>query len=314
MAGRQSTSNNLNRLSKVRDPKTVICVVTEGLTEMDYLKIIKNNNYFDRTILELEIADKTMFDLDVSDRMNLVRYVVGWRMLVGSGNCPLRMYVSIVLEYFYDHYSFGINIKDDIQELHRECCERFGNYVDNGIVPKGSNLYEDILRFCFKKYPDRSGNTPSLIKPPKLDPEISGSKRYYIMFDRDYSRDYRDTDDYNEVIDEMERNRIEALVTTPQFELWLLMHFKDVSFDEIEYNTPSMKIEHLLGKKDIFEYSDGKKHINDERAKIYDRDSILTAISTSLQDRFTTDVRELENKVGTRVGLFLRDDLGIRGP
>ena len=154
---------------------------------------------------------------------------------------------------------------------------------------------------------------PSKLEPPKQ--RFLSEDQFYIMFDRDFDREYRDKKEYDETIAFIEKKKYIPLVTTPQFELWLLMHFQDASFAGIKYNTNSASIECRLSQKDAREGDNegsNKKYIDNERFESTYLHNIPVAISTSLdKTRFVTDVMDLEHNIGTNLGLFLRDVLGL---
>lgn len=308
---------DLIRPGATLNKKKAICVVTEGKTEIDYLNCLKNARHFDDSTLELKIADKTVLDRDDSDRMSMVEFAEGWRILISNGRCPIRMYVSIVLDDYFKCCNSDKGILPVLCELRETLCSDItiihSESVKDMVVREGSTLYRDIFARCHKLFPD--GQDPSdLPIPNRLCPEKRPDKEFYIMFDRDYDRDRRDADHYNAVLDRIEKDRFHALVSTPQIEVWLLMHFEGAPFDDISFNSFSGFIENRLGEFDHYEQSDRKKFIDDGRFEEYYRESIPLAITTSLDgERFVTDPRQLENRVGTNVGLFLRDVLGIKG-
>lgn len=308
---------DLSRRVATRDKKKAICVVTEGRTEVDYLNCLKNTSHFDDSTLELKIADKTILDRDDSDRMSMVEFAEGWRILISNGSCPIRMYVSIVLDDYYRCCNSNRGILPDLCRLREELCSDNTLFDSRstvgGNVPKGSTLYRDIFARCQRVFPD-GGDPSNLPIPNDLCPEKRPNREFYIMFDRDYDRDRRDAGYYNAVLDRIDKDGFHALVSTPQIEVWLLMHFEDALFDDISFNSFSGFIESRLGEFDRYEQSDRRKYIDDGRFDEYYRESIPLAITTSLDGgRFVTNPRELENQVGTNVGLFLKDVLGIKG-
>lgn len=317
MAGRQKTDNNLGRESPFRNPKHLICVIAEGKTEKDYLDGIKNNIRFNDVIIELMTVDKTVFDRDVSDRMNLVRYADDWRNLLSNGKCSLNRYVSIVLNAFYECYNHDEGILDGLKQLQIDLCNdctiNCSKYVNDDRVPYRSDLYKVIYSRCDEKFGSNK-KLEDMSIPADLDRDSYSVKDIYIMFDRDYDEERRNNKTYVDLIAEIEKRNYHALVTTPQFELWLLMHFKGASFDGINYRTNHTTIENRLAQFDIDEYSNNKKLLSGERLKQY-MDSIQTAIDTSLEPgRFETDPRKLVDGVGTNLGLFFKDVLGFRNP
>ena len=317
MTGKQG-SIILERESEIKDPKAVICVVAEGKTENDYLNRLKDNYRFDNVIVDnMRIADKDILNRDFRDRMNLVNYTWDWMIFNSNGNCPLKLYISIVLANYYKCHNNTNEILDNLSSFRDELCSDYRincrKYVTDGKVPKGSDLYKEIFLRCYNKFPGSKDTPDQWTKPSGLDPETCGGKQIYIMFDRDYNEEERDENAYKEVIEEIRKKNFHAVVTTPQFELWLMMHFKDASFDKIGPRSFHGTVESELGLYDIYEKSETKKDIEDNRFGSYYKDTITIAIERSLEDkRFVTDLDELENNIGTNFGLFLRDVLGIR--
>lgn len=315
MAGRIGSTSNFSRSTGVRDHKTVVCVITEGETELDYLRYLKDYNKYSNTILSLHLIDKPVLERDVSDRMNLVNYMYDWRILVSSDKCPLRLYITIVLSCYYEYYNNDVTLIPELLKLRDQLCGFYEGHFSDGRVPKESTLYKEIYSKCYKQFTGSNCSPQEMLKPSGLDPARfgDGEKNYYVMFDRDYDEERRNQSEYIRVIDEISKKMFKPLITTPQFELWLLMHFEDASFNGIRYNTYSGSILSRLAEKDIYEHGEGKKKIKKERFDAFYRDSIQTAIATSLDpDRFSTDPIELENKVGTNLGLFIRDVLGFK--
>ena len=313
--GIKSSPTNLIRSSGTRNQKTIICVIAEGETELDYLKYLKNNNRFDNTILDLHLIDKPVLERDVSDRMNLVNYMYNWRILVSSENCPVRLYISIVLSYYYEQYNYSESLIPELIKFRDELYEYYKDHYADERIPKNSELYKEIYIKCHRRFPNSNRDPVDMLKPSGLDPVRLGvgEKNYYIMFDRDYDEERRNRDEYIKVINELTKKLFKPLVTTPQFELWLLMHFEDASFDGIKYNTYSGSIVSRLAERDTYEYGENKKRIKEDRFDAFYRDSIQTAIDTSLDsERFSTEPIDLESKVGTNLGLFIRDVLGFK--
>ena len=152
---------------------------------------------------------------------------------------------------------------------------------------------------------DLHGYTP---RGRRYDP---ARDRVFVVFDRDLDPncpELRTGEEYHRVLDMCEDLGFTPVVSTPMFELWLLLHHEDADVSGIG---PTLlykdAIEDML---EGLELSTGKR-ITRERFDRYYRDTFPLAVEASRRKPLTTDLRSLENMAGTRVGVELADLVGI---
>lgn len=167
---------------------------------------------------------------------------------------------------------------------------------------------------------------------PYERPHVNEYEKICVVFDRDYSKKYRDEKYYSETIEIIRKMNYRAIVTTPLFELWLLMHLKSDSYNGVEAYDKQYVLDELkkyelkeyskllkdkefgdLAKKHIDELNSRKKKKNKPmdkcRFKMY-RKTVGDAVKKSLESPpFTTDVEELNYEVGSNIGLFMEQIL-----
>ena len=146
---------------------------------------------------------------------------------------------------------------------------------------------------------------------PKGNSYEPSKDRVFVVFDRDLDPncpELRTREEYHRVLDMCEDLGYVPVVSTPMFELWLLLHHEDADVSGIG---PTLlykdAIEDMLEDLELY----AGKRITRERFDRYYRDTFPLAVEASRREPLTTDLRSLENMTGTRVGVELADLAGI---
>lgn len=323
MGPQRGSSKIYDRSQSTRIIKPYIDIICEGHTEEGYLKSI--NKEFSEKHSEIIPVDKGFIDNDLSDRKKLVDFVIEymWQQWKGIDGCKLRRFVTIMLNELYLKSDCAANIedlgffRDTLYEKLKD--ESYTN--EKGFVVDPDYLYKIIK----KAFIDQYGVEPSTkIIPCDMIKRRSGRKEgdtVCFMFDRDHNMECMPPDYFIDCVEycKKENNHfimdIEPLVSSPQFELWLLMHYKDVPLDTIRYNTYGDGM--MARIKDIEGYHNWEKGMPPERYDLFYRGRVSTAIERSenppfdSNSNFTDDPEKMGDKAGTNLGSFFRKALDL---
>ncbi len=191
--------------------------------------------------------------------------------------------------------------------------ENYGAHptVHSGIVDEDSDLYrcietdlDDLFSVEF-----HMGNTDVFTGPKRTQEQ---SERVFIIFDRDFSQKYFNHEMYCECVDRCKDLSYTPLVSSPKFELWMLMHHKDADFQKPSfYPSYGHYISSELvkcGDLDAIPGSPSEKFISRERFETHYKHGISTAIRTSKDvSLFETGPEKLMDHAGTDLGGFIED-------
>ena len=140
----------------------------------------------------------------------------------------------------------------------------------------------------------------------KSNKTVIKGDRTFVVFDRDYDLNRYDetrTDDYYRgVFKECESLGYEVLLSTPDFEIWLLMHHDGVDYSEIGY-TDRKQLNEILCKLENID-PEKIKVIDERRFNTYYYPTFEKAVECSRQ--FDTELEPLLTKIGSNVGLKLK--------
>ena len=133
------------------------------------------------------------------------------------------------------------------------------------------------------------------------------------MFDTDSDGDdkdiqYRKTkEDYLSIIDECNKRGYDVVLSTPDFEFWLLLHHPDAKLDGIKAaGIGSRKyIEKQIRNLDLIPKDMTIKKMDATRYSFYDK-NFNYALNRLLSGKYKTDPVDLIDNVGTNVGIMLK--------
>ena len=294
-----------------------VYVIYEGRrTEKDYFtlfaKTARNSDRF--TLIELS---KDGFDADRTDRPTMVELARGHMEMIRHRRFTPFLHVTTVLRNI-ETGSVGRVDPDLFDRIRRSVMTALDSRSGAGIVgPDGLVADADRMNDLISRELDRRhvhhgpdafdlhGYTP---RGRRYDP---ARDRVFVVFDRDLDPncpELRTGEEYHRVLDMCEGLGFTPVVSTPMFELWLLLHHEDADVSGIG---PTLlykdAIEDMLEDMELC----AGKRITRERFDRYYRDTFPRAVEASKREPLTTDLRSLENMAGTRVGVELADLAGI---
>lgn len=153
-----------------------------------------------------------------------------------------------------------------------------------------------------------------LIQKEEFDENID---KFVIVFDRDSFKPVdKKQQEYIDFINEAEKDAILA-VTSPCFEIWLLLHFDAINFDNVEIETvEALKIhyeefrqnskvsnKHTFTSKIFSETSGTNPKSNLDFDDMLDK--VASAIEKEKSGILEIDIRQMVDKLGSNIGLLI---------
>ena len=297
--------------------RRTVYVIYEGRrTEKDYFTLFarsaRNSDRF--TLIELS---KDGFDADRTDRPTMVELARGHMEMIRHGRFTPFLHITTVLRNI-ETGSVGHVDPDGLDRIRRSVMTALGSRSSEGIVgPDGlvadvDRMNDLISRELDRRHVDHGPDAFDLHDYTPHGRRYDPSRdRVFVVFDRDLDPncpELRTGEEYHRVLDRCLELGFVPVVSTPMFELWLLLHHEDADVSGIG---PTLlykdAIEDML---EDLELCAGKR-ITRERFDRYYRDTFPQAVEASRREPLTTDLRSLENTAGTRVGVELADLAGI---
>lgn len=142
-----------------------------------------------------------------------------------------------------------------------------------------------------------------------FDPQID---QVCVIFDRDYRR-LEDTMD--EIIELCERHNIKMVMSNPNFELWLLMHFPNIAqYDSKKLLENKKNINHQLfidasTKKKYLEILVSKSAVGYTKGSKIKFERFLPLVDTAIEQAklYCEDAKKLVYELGTSVGALVEE-------
>ena len=180
-------------------------------------------------------------------------------------------------------------------------------YVADGFVVSSSGFMEAIAEECINTF-----NIPFTWSPEDTlfsrDP-CNGTNKICIMFDRDYHPELRTHEMYKRYLALCEQYGYLPLVSTPQFELWMLMHMYGVDYGKPSFDRYKQYLIKQLQQYDYYSRTSREKFMTRERFDEYYRYNIQHAIESSESNLFCRDPEKLMDHPGTNLGVFFKEIL-----
>lgn len=303
----------LARPSPSRHTKSFYHIIYEGITEKGYMTEVIRNRMVNHGII-IKHVDKQGIDKDVSDRKDMILLVRDYEIYVTEGRNTPRRFITAIINQYLEGCSEEYRILNDatFNDFVNELCEfrtellsKYSSdpkYVRDGFVIPSSGLFERIADDCINRFGIQFTFSP---EDKLFDIEhADGTNSYYVMFDRDYHPELRTHEMYRECLDLCKEFGYNPLVSTPQFELWLLMHFYGADFGKPSFDRYK---QHVLNQLQMFDYysrTKREKFMTKERFIEYYKDNIGYAIETSKNKLFTSNPALLMDHAGTNLGEF----------
>ena len=297
--------------------KRTVYVIYEGRrTEKDYFTLFarsaRNSDRF--TLVELS---KDGFDADRTDRPTMVELARGHMEMIRHRRFTPFLHVTTVLR----NIETGCAGRADpglLDRVRRSVMVSLDDRSSEGIVgPDGLVADDGRMNDLISRELDRRhvGHGPDAFdlrgyvpRGRRYDPSVD---RVFVVFDRDLDPncpELRTREEYHRVLDMCEDLGYVPVVSTPMFELWLLLHHEGADVSRI--GPTLLSKDAIEGMLEDLELCTGKR-ITRERFDRYYRDTFPLAVEASRREPLTTDLRSLENTVGTRVGIELADLAGM---
>ncbi len=313
-----SKSPTLIRPVASRHTKSFLHLIYEGITEKGYISGIVRNRMVNPDFY-IKNVPKEGLDKDVSDRKEMVLLVRDYELYLSTGRNTLRRYVTAILNQYLEGcneeycYLNDVTYNDFVDELcsfRSDLLIKFSNdsaFVSDGFVIPSSGLFEAISLECI----DRFGVEYTFCHEDNLfeNDAVNGKNSFFVMFDRDYHPEYRTHEMYKECISLCADFGYKPLVSSPQFELWMLMHMNGVNYGKPSYDKYKYELLRLLQEFDPYSRSKREKFMTPERFQDYYKDGVAHAIEVSKSDIFVSDPLLLMDHAGTNLGLFFESIL-----
>lgn len=264
--------------------------------------------------ISIKHVPKDGIDKDVSDRKDMILLVRDYEIYLTTGRNTLRRFITAVLNQYLKGCNEEYRIRneatyndfvDDLCDFRIELLSRYSmdeSYVKDGFVSPSSGLFDRLASDCIERF----GIGFTFFPEDKLfeNDSIEGSNSYFVMFDRDCHPEFRTHEMYCECLELCQKFGYTPLVSTPQFELWMLMHMVGVDFGTPSFNRYKHHILNQLQRFDYYSRTSREKFMTRERFIEYYKDNIGHAIETSKNGLFTTDPALLMDHAGTNLGEF----------
>ncbi len=318
----QKTS--LSRTFTPRPTKTIYHIICEGLTEKGYLIGMRKKGLFLPHVRVLTVS-KDGLDRDASDRMEMISILRDYEIYLSEGKNTLRRFITVVLDSYYvnskEEYSIttGNSYKQFVEELCAFRSELMAEldrlpYVSDGFVVPNSGLMDAVSESCVSRFKiDYTWSSEDQL----FDRDHADGKDVFcVMFDRDFHPELRTHEMYSECLSLCNELGYQPLVSTPQFELWMLMHFYGVNYGKPSFDRYKQYMLRQLQQFDYYSRTEKEKVMSLSRFEEYYQYNIWHAIETSKDNMFTDDVVSLMDHPGTNLGSFFEkivknDDGGI---
>ncbi len=311
------------------------------MSELDYFELF-NRYHQDDCHISLIHFDKKNFDTNQTDRDKLVNMMQGWVVLEKQGLfTPFHLVTEILFDIstelyedwdenvqsiFSDSqindivYSFN-RIRDDALKMIKN-----QNFCTDGTVPpdKVSDIISLVFNLSKQQFPELT-DFPGIYVSDKYNPIAKDQfsvDRVFIVFDRDLDIRHpkgRTDDDYRKIKQMCDKLGYDVLISTPMFELWLLLHHPNVYYgDYYATLTDEMRLrmandlDRLEGRDLTYpndkydrKIQNKNKRINAKRFEKYYKDSFDFAVESS-QKIGRTDFEYLLTSPGSNVGIMLK--------
>ena len=313
-----SKAPNLQRPSPTRHSKVFYHIISEGITETGYLNGIVRNRLLAHDKFIKQIS-KSGIDKDASDREVMIQIAHDYELYMTTGKNTPRRYVTAVLNQYLDGCKdeYAIVAGKDFNCFVMELCElrdcivsKYSSdprYVSDGFVVPSSRFMEAIGEECINTF-----HIPFSWSPEDTlftRDSCNGANKICIMFDRDYHPELRTHEMYQRYLTLCKQYGYLPLVSTPQFELWMLMHMYGVDYGKPSFDRYKPHLIRQLQQYDFYSRTAREKFMTRERFDEYYRYNIQHAIESSESNLFSRDPEKLMDHPGTNLGVFFKDVL-----
>lgn len=242
MSGRKGNEPSATPSEK-KPERRIIYIIYEGAkTEPNYF------DHYSRSLgrsCEFEKIPRADVDKNQTDRNYLIDIASGYMRHITKGECSPYYFITLVLDDCYKY--LNSENKNKLKKLslviRRNAIREFNNIkglIIGDVVTDYKVGSEEVIKAIRAKGVSINGysfNNFYLFSKP--DETYAPYDRVFIVFDRDYSRNdptSRTKEDYDNYIGKCKEYGYDALVSTPMFEFWQLLHHKNVDYSDYHYD------------------------------------------------------------------------------
>jgi len=309
MCGRVTNVPEIKR--KIR---TKVYVIFEGMkTEPDYFTNFERYHK-ESACFQLESIPKEGIDWNETHRPTLFEIAHGFVKKETAGKLTDYYLTTIVLNDYKKWAEVQsdeeiknttlINIRNSIiREMKTK------NIVDDKSFIRNKTKALELIYAEIKKHTKHSEyvfDDVDLINNSEKD---DSNFRVFIVFDRDFDMncpEKRTKEEYEKIISMSEKEKYEVLLSTPAFELWLLMHHQNIDYIDVDCQPFLLPpVENLLYSSENLDKTRSHKRIDKYRFERYYLNNFEHAVERSKEYPFETDLKKLLERPGSNVGITL---------
>lgn len=229
-----------------------------------------------------------------------------------SGKTTYNSLINAMVDVLYfDTYLF--RHKDKIREFE----ELLISFIKDTLKVQESDFVIDIEDTVSKTIAYFKQQRPRICNIILSNIE-EGLKNYNITFEKgfDYLCLVADRDpesffdwQFDDVVKTCQTNGFKFLLSNPNFEFWILMHFDEVLFLDKEKIRLNEKIKKDSKSSIRFLPDELRKLMGRYKKNKYNADFLVKNIDTAIKNekQFSEDLTELKTKIGSNIGLFIEE-------
>ena len=210
---------------------------------------------------------------------------------------------------------------DDYLNCHIEKIKEFekllSSFIRDDLKSEETDIVEDIQKTIQKSLDFFKRERPRICNIILNNVEEM-LKNYEITFDKEIDflclvvdRDVESFTDsqFDDVYNTCQEKNFRFLISNPNFEFWLLLHFDNVMELELEKIKKNEKIN--LGSKSSIRYipNELRKRLGKYKKNRYDAESLVHNINKAIKNEkeFCETLPDLKEKIGSNIGLFIEE-------
>jgi abortive phage resistance protein len=259
-------------------------------------------------LIEIISIERTYSEYGWSNPKKILEQLLKDLEEIEDGKLSYKTLVDKIMEIIVEDKNFSLkiskksNLKEVIEDIENEI-EFLENTVKNieedcitllSIITKKVFLVKEEIANILEKVLENIGNQ-QITYSEDID-------KMCLIVDRD-KKSFKE-EQYNYVKEECKRKNFKFYVTNPCFEFWLLLHFDEVhSINReklLENKRASSKVRYVESElKKYFPYNKNK----------YNAELLIEKIDLAIENekRFCEDIEELKDKLGSNIGLLIKE-------
>ena len=259
-------------------------------------------------LIEIISIERTYSEYGWSNPKKILEQLLKDLEEIEDGKLSYKTLVDKIMEIIVEDKNFSLkiskksNLKEVIEDIENEI-ESLENTVKNieedcitllSIITKKVFLVKEEIANILEKVLENIGNQ-QITYSEDID-------KMCLIVDRD-KKSFKE-EQYNYVKEECKRKNFKFYVTNPCFEFWLLLHFDEVhSINReklLENKRASSKVRYVESElKKYFPYNKNR----------YNAELLIEKIDLAIENekRFCEDIEELKDKLGSNIGLLIKE-------